>query len=319
MFTRMLSEEALPDIEVEPGFHVSGFFDFGSVESPAWLVLLFLLGVVAVIVLPIVLFSIVHAKRTGEKFVFTTRDLVYGSICLAMSYVLSFFGISLNLGGTITFASILPVTIYSYYFGFRKGAMICTAYMLLQLTQSPFIVSPWSMLLDYLIPYFALSLSGAFSFLTKKRRAANGKKRVALASHLGYYIGMTLYIAVRYTSHILSGILFWDLWYGPAPAAFVVGYSFAYNSFCLIDFAIAVAASLALLASRTFDKLMTGVTHGAKTAKKQTESSEQSASSEQAATVAPVEPSKQSANGSVTAQTDGLTHSDPGAEHDDRA
>ena len=294
----LLEEESLPGIEVQPEFKVSPIFDFGDVGIEAWQMILFLLGVIAVIAIPIAIYSLIRARK-GEKFAFTTKDLVYGSICLAMSYVLSFFGIGLNLGGTITFASILPVSIYCYYFGFRKGAIVCVVFMLLQLTQGPFIVTPWSMLLDYLIPYFALSLAGAFAYNPKKHRAANGSKRFALVSHRGYYIGMLLYVLIRYASHIMSGIVFWDLWYGPAPAGFIVGYSMGYNSYCLIDWAIAVAASLALLSSKTFDKLMLDVSALSRTKRKA------------AVTAASGE---QGADGSVTAETDGLAHTDPGTE-----
>lgn len=293
----LLEEESLPSISVEPGFDTSPIFKFDGIEIAAWQMVLFLLGVVAVIAIPIVIYSLIRAKK-GEKFAFTTKDLVYGSICLAMSYVLSFFGIGLNLGGMITFASILPVSVYCYYFGFRKGAIVCVVYMLLQLTQGPYIVTPWSMLLDYLIPYFALSLAGAFAYNPAKHRAANGSKRFALISHSGYFIGMLLYIVIRYISHFLSGVIFWDLWYGPAPVGFIVGYSLGYNSFCLIDWAIAIAAALALLSSRTFDKLMLDVSSLSRTRKRKA-----------AAAV-----SEQGADGSVTAETDGLAHTDPGAE-----
>lgn len=294
----LLEDESLPGIDIEPEFHAPSF-GFDGVGIEPWLMVLVLLGVIAVIALPIVIVSVLRAKRTGEKFSFSTRDLVYGAICLAMSYVLSFIGISLNLGGTITLASVLPVTIYCYYFGYRKGAIVCAVYMLLQLTQNPYIVSPWSMLLDYVIPYFALSLAGAFAYNPQKHSAATGSKRFAFVSHRGYYIGMLMYIVVRYISHILSGVLFWDLWYGPAPAGFVFGYSLAYNSFCLIDWAIAIIASLALLSSRNFDKLMIGVVS-------------QNRPSRAAA-------SKQGADGSVGTQADGLAHSDTDTEDDKRA
>lgn len=291
----MFEEETLPSIDVSPEFSTPSF-GFDGVDIPAWLMVLVLLAVVAIIVAPIVIYSILQTKRTGEKFAFTTKDLVYGAVCLAMSYVLSFIGISLNLGGTITFASILPVTVYCYYFGFRKGAIICTAFMLLQLTQGPYIVSPWSMLLDYVIPYFSLSLAGAFAYNPAKHKTATGSKRFALLSHYGYYIGLTIYIIIRYTSHILSGIIFWDLWYGPAPIGYVVGFSFGYNSFCLIDWAIAIAASLALLSSKTFDKLMVDVSAANRRAPAASDANEQSA------------------DGSVASETDGLAHSDSGAE-----
>lgn len=298
------SDSDLPSIEIDPGFTHAGF-DFSGVETAGWLIAVFLIAVVVIAAVPTVVYSIIEAKRTGERFTFTTKDLVYGAVCLAMSYVLSLFGISLNLGGTITFASILPVSIYCYYFGFRKGLIVTTVFMLLQLTQGPYIVSPWSMLLDYVIPYMALSLTGAFGWVSKKRAAATGSKRFALISNCGFYIGLAAYIVVRYVSHVLSGILFWDLWYSPAPAGFVLGYSLGYNSFCIIDCLIAFVVSLALLSSKNFDKLMKGVMLETKKRRPA------AATGESAPSV-----SQQSADGDVTAQTDGLADTDPSAKDD---
>ncbi len=296
-FMSVLKEEnSLPSIDVSPEFSTPNF-GFDGVDIPAWLMILVLLAVIAIIVVPIMVYSIVRSKKTNEKFVFSTKDLVYGAVCLAMSYVLSFIGLSLNLGGTITFASILPVTVYCYYFGYRKGAIICAAYILLQLTQNPFIVSPWSMLLDYVIPYFALGFSGMFAYNPSKHKKATGSKRFALMSHRGYYIGLAIYIVIRYTSHILSGVIFWDLWYGPAPLGYVIGFSFGYNSFCLIDWAIAVASSLALLSSKTFDKLMIDVSADGRNACAASNSD-----------------GKKSSDGSMASQADGLAHTDPGTE-----
>lgn len=276
----------------------SPIFNFGGIDTPAWQILLMILGVLIVIALPIVIVSIVQYKRTGEKFKFTTRDLTYAAICLAMSYVLSFFGFQFPLGGTITPASILPLSIFCYYFGFRKSATVCSVYMLLQLTQHPFIISPWSMLFDYFIPYFALSLVGTIPYNLEKHRNATGAKRFALVSNSGYFIGMTMYIVVRYLSHILSGVLFWEAWgYDPASTGYIIAYNMSYNAFCIIDWAIAIAAALALLSSKTFDKLMVDVSSLARPRRK-----------------AAAAGSEQGADGSVTAETDGLANADPGPE-----
>lgn len=313
-------EAELPGIELDPGFSHAEF-DFSEVGVAGWILALVLLAVVVIVAVPIVVYSIVTAKKgIGEKFTFTTKDLVYGAVCLAMSYVLSLFGLSLNLGGTITLASILPVAVYCYYFGFRKGLIVCTVFMLLQLTQGPYIVSPWSMLLDYVIPYLALCFTGAFGWMRKKHRAATGSKRFALVSNSGFYIGMAAYIVVRYISHILSGILFWDLWYPAAPLGFIVGYSCGYNSFCIIDCLIAFAVSLALLSSKNFDKLMTGVMFDAKKRGRNNGSAAYADSADNAGNgmTKGAEGSKQSADGSVTAQSDGLANTDPSAKYDER-
>ena len=115
-------------------------FDFDGVTIEAWQVIVGLVIALCVIAIPIVVISLIRYKGTGEKFAFNTRDIAYGAICLAMSYALSFVGLRFPLGGTITLASILPISIYCYYFGLRKGAIICAVFMLLQLTQGPYII-----------------------------------------------------------------------------------------------------------------------------------------------------------------------------------
>lgn len=277
----------------------SPVFNFGGIYAPAWTILLALFVIVLIVAVIAVIMSVIRQKQSGEKFSFTTRDLAAGAICLAISYALSFFGFTLPMGGTITAASILAVSLYNYFFGFRKGLIVTTVYMLLQLTQKPYILSVWSMLLDYIVPYFALCFSGIFSY-TGKRLNAKSTKKSMLSRHGGYYLGMLIYIVVRYTSHILSGILFWDAWgYDPESLSYIVGYSFGYNSFCLIDCAITLIASLGLLANKYFNKSIVEYIYARK---KSAEAG-----------------SDQSTDGSVTAESDGLTHTDTSAESDKRA
>lgn len=230
----------------------SPMFNFGGVDASALEVVLMLLAVIAIIAVPLVIVSIMLSKRRGEKFVFTTRDITYAAICLALSYALSFFGFKMPMGGTITPASILPVAVFCYYFGYRKGAVVSAVYMLLQLTQQPYIVNAWSMLLDYLIPYFALSLVGVFSYNPNRGRAATGSKKFAIATHWGFFVGLLIYIVIRYSSHVLSGVLYWD--YSADYGMTTWAYSLAYNSFCLVDTLIAAVAGLLLLSSKAFDK-----------------------------------------------------------------
>lgn len=197
-------------------------------------------------------------KKTRHAAPFTTRDLTYGAVCLAVSFAISFIGVSMPQGGTVTFASILPVVLYCYYFGFRKGFVICVIYTMLQFLQKPYIVHFMSAILDYVIPYLSLSIVGLFSY--KHRRMENAETKGAmLKAHLPIFFGIGLYALVRYISHFLSGIVFyaeyaytnWAVW----------AYSLVYNSFCLIDAAIAAIAATALLSSKTFNTFMASTAH----------------------------------------------------------
>ena len=267
----------------------SPIFNYGGVKIEAWQIVVALLAVIAAMILPLVIASIVRAKQSGEKFVFTTRDITYAAICVAISYVLSFFGYEMAMGGMITPASILPVAVYCYYFGYRKGVAVCAVNMLLQLTQSPYIINVWSLLLDYLIPYVALSLVGAISYNSKLNKAATtASGKLPIITHWGFFVGMLIYIIIRYTSHVVSGVLFFHEYaaeWGMTP----IGYSLAYNTFCVIDMAIAAVAAFFLFMSREFNKVIFTAARSS---------------------------AAQSANGRVGTQADGLHDSDTAAEND---
>lgn len=230
------------------------FFNFSSVYEGIWAILLCLFVTAAIIA---AIICVVSLARSGSKFVFTTQDLTYAAICLALSYALSYFGFSLPMGGTVTPASILPVAVFCYFFGFRKGAIVSAVYMLLQLTQQPYIVSAWSMVLDYIVPYFALSIIGIFSYKPNSENA-NKSGFALIASHWRFFVGLVIYVLVRYASHVASGVVFYGEWAVGDPLL----YSLAYNSFCLVDMLIACLGAWFVLGSKAFNKtLIDAVNH----------------------------------------------------------
>ncbi|MDR2202662.1 MAG: energy-coupled thiamine transporter ThiT [Clostridiales bacterium] len=208
-------------------------------------------------------------KKRGSHAV-TTREITYGAVCLAASFALSYIGVRLPQGGRITPASSLPIMIYCYYFGFRRAVVVCFAYMLLQFLQSPYIYTPMSAVLDYVIPYLALIFTGVFAYKAPAKDGATADAtdsdsaaaynlssvKDGVKKHARFFIGAACYIVVRYLSHVLSGAIFyssydlgWRVWASWA-------YSFGYNSFFLIDVAISVTAAVFVLASKTFDRFM---------------------------------------------------------------
>lgn len=206
----------------------------------------------------------IYNKKKGEGFKFTTKDLTYGAVCLASSYALSFIPLfKMPFGGTVTPASILPIIIYCYFFGFRKSLVVSSAYMVLQLLQGPYIISPYSAMLDYLVPYTAICLVGLFrANMSKIDKIGDG---TAIKSHANFFIGVAVYFVVRYFSHILAGVLFWSnlydstfmIWSGELSGIMAWTYSITYNGLFLIpDTLIAVIAGIFVLNSKSFNKFM---------------------------------------------------------------
>ncbi len=228
----------------------------GILTEPYKLVILFLIFAL-VTATTIVIITVVSKKKGNYEKLFTTRDVTYASVCLASSFALSFIPLyQMPSGGTVTPASVLPILIFCYYFGFRKSLVVCSAYMLLQLLQKPYIVSPYSALLDYMLPYLSLSVMGLFRY-----KKANGN----LKKHARFFIGAIAYLIIRLFSHTLSGVLFWAsgidflVWNGDLVGVTAWAYSLTYNALFLIpDTAIAVVASIFLLSSRSFNSLMDG-------------------------------------------------------------
>ena len=100
-------------------------------------------------------------KKKNQQF--TTKMLVYGSLCLALSFVLSYIKIfSWPQGGSITPGSMLPVMIFASMFGVLPGIIVGVAYGLLQLIQDPFVIHWAQLFLDYPLAFGAIGLAGLF-------------------------------------------------------------------------------------------------------------------------------------------------------------
>ena len=66
-----------------------------------------------------------------------------------MSFALSYVRIfRLPMGGSITFASMLPFMLYSYMYGTKKGVLAGLVYGVLQAVQDPWIIHPAQFALD---------------------------------------------------------------------------------------------------------------------------------------------------------------------------
>lgn len=232
-----------------------------------------LFTMLAVMIIAVVAVNVVPRLVHKWEITYTTRDLTYGAACLALAFALSWAGLTLPNGGTITVASLVPIFIYCYYFGFRKGIVVTAAYTLLQFVQFPNIVSPWSAFFDYILPYFSLCVAGLFCYKPQKyaefikrnktdggRGAKNSLKKWAftVGGHWGIFVGAIVHMLIRYFCQTVSGVMNYELWYGEGFSfAHKLGFSLAYNAYGLIDSVITIAALLILLSSRSFNMFMT--------------------------------------------------------------
>lgn len=188
----------------------------------------------------------------GKKDVNNTRALVYGAVAVALSFALSYARLfKLPQGGSVTFASLLPLMIYCMMFGTRRGLLVCLVYGTLQALQDPYIIHPMQFLLDYPLAFGLIGVSGIFV-----------EKNLFKNKIVGFVLGALLAVGLRYACHVCSGVFaFADYFYWDSELMSKYDsaaiYSLAYNSFALVDMAIAIVAGSLMLLSKSFVNQMT--------------------------------------------------------------
>lgn len=223
----------------------------------------------------------------GSAKGFDTRTIAAAAICVAFSFALSFIKIfDMPQGGAVTLVSLLPLLVFSYIYGTKKGVFVGVIYGLLQAIQDPFIIHPAQFLLDYPVAFSFVGFGGIFAHVKALDKVPQIKFLLgAIAAGIG-----------RYVSHVLSGVFAFSAYAGDTP---IWIYSLSYNSFVLVDIAIAIAVGVVIFSSKTFMRYVV-LPYGSDRAKTRSASDK-------------------SADGSVAAESDGLAHTDSSAESDKRA
>jgi thiamine transporter len=192
----------------------------------------------------LLLLAIVFFFGKKEKREFDSKSLTYAAICIAMSFALSFLRIvRLPQGGSITPASLLPLMLYAYMFGVRKGVFAGFIYGLLQAFQDPALLHPAQFLLDYPVAFAWIGLAGVFS----------QSKTLSKLPQSQFALGAALAGIGRFLMHFLSGTFAFGVF---APEGTPVAlYSFVYQAgYVLPDLVIAIAVGILLFSSKAFVK-----------------------------------------------------------------
>lgn len=177
----------------------------------------------------------------GEKIDFEdSKSVSYAAICIALSFALSYIKLpSLPQGGSITLASLLPLMVYSYMYGVRKGVVAGAVYGVLQAVQDPWLIHPAQFLLDYPVAFSAIGLAGMFA----------GMKKLKKLPQVKFVLGALVAGVMRFLSHVLSGVFAFSE-YSTLDNVWL--YSLGYNSFVFADIAIAIVVGVILFSSRSF-------------------------------------------------------------------
>lgn len=230
------------------GFGIENSFDETFFTSPAvWICvgsIVLVLAILAVICL------------SNRKNTYNVMALAFAAVCIGSSFGLSYWApIQMPQGGSVTIASMLPICLYAYIFGFKRGLLVGIIYSLLQIIQKPYIYNFTQTLLDYILAFSTISLSGLAPLLAKKIK--NHGKVGAFFARFDFSISLVFVGLTRFIFHVLAGVIFFNTW-APAGQAPLV-YSMAYNSFVFVDIAICIVPAVLLQLSSYFMNYVTQI------------------------------------------------------------
>ena len=128
------------------------FADFSEVN-------LILLIATAVVIIGGFAWLILSKDKVSSRW--EPQQLVVGALCLALAFVLSYIKLfEMPQGGTITPASMLPIVLFSYIYGYKKGLILGLAYGILNIIQGAYIVHWAQFILDYIFAFTVIGLGG---------------------------------------------------------------------------------------------------------------------------------------------------------------
>ena len=193
------------------------------------------------------------SDRKAESF--DSRSIAFAAICIALSFALSYVRIfKMPMGGSITFASMLPVMLFSYMYGARKGVVAGLIYGVLQAVQDPWILHPAQFLMDYGTAFAAIGLTGCikgFNLFKDRLRTQ-------------FTLGAVIAGVIRFISHFFAGAFAFASFGRGYAEEFGISalnnpyvYSFIYQCMYVIpEVIISVVAGVILLSSKNFVRQM---------------------------------------------------------------
>lgn len=151
------------------------------------------IGAVALLAVIMLIICLAFRKRQMD-----TKSIAYASVCLAASFVLSFIKISpVPNGGSITLASWIPVLIYAYAYGAPRGFLVGIIFGILNFISGPYILTPFSFILDYIL---AFAMVGLMGFARKFNKSLL----------FNVVLGTVIVALARFVMHFFSGVIYFQ-------------------------------------------------------------------------------------------------------------
>lgn len=164
-----------------------------------------------------------------------TRFITEAGIMLALTFILNSIKLyKLPQGGSITPGGYVPLLIFGFRWGWKKGLVLGALYGLLDYAMDPFFLNVVQFLLDYPVAYAMLGLTGLF----RKNLIVDGK-----VNNVNLIAGTIVATVLRMAAAVISGIAFFKQ-YLPQDKPFLLG-SILYNgSYTLPNMIIAIVLIL---------------------------------------------------------------------------
>lgn len=200
-----------------------------------------ILRLVSMVILALCVVGFVLILTLGRKKS-QSREVVFAAVCIAMSFVLSFIKVKVGAdGGSVTLASFVPLLIYSYVAGVRKGFLAGALYGILQIVEGGvYFVDVFQLLCDYILAFAFIGLMPVLKYVCKDKKI------------LGVYLGTIVVIFMRFLMHTIAGMY----WYAGIPFGEALVTSILYNgAYMLPELAITVAVMAVLVHTKKFSFL----------------------------------------------------------------
>lgn len=166
--------------------------------------------VIAAVLVALLTLAMLFIRKHTKKL--SVKQLVFCAAAMALGTVLSNLKLyHFPTGGSITLLSMLVICLPGYWFGLGAGLMTGVAYGVLQLLVDPYVLYPMQLVVDYLLAFGALGLSGLFA------KSKNGIVK-------GYILG----VLGRYVFSVISGWIFFGSYAWEGWSA--LPYSLVYNA-----------------------------------------------------------------------------------------
>ena len=209
-----------------------------------------ILRLVSIVILALCVVGFILVLTLGRKKAHA-KEITFMAVCIAMSFVLSFIKVKVGAdGGSVTLASFVPLIIYSYVAGVRKGFLAGALYGILQIVEGGvYFVDVFQLLCDYILAFAFIGLMPVLKKVCKDKKI------------LGVYLGVVVVIFMRFLMHTIAGMY----WYAGVPFGEALVTSVLYNgAYMLPELAITVGVMAILLHTGKFNYLSDYITKSIK-------------------------------------------------------